>query len=396
MFVIPDYVKIVLDKLNNAGYGAYLAGGSVRDYLMGKTPSDYDIASSAFPEETKAVFCGFPVIETGIKHGTVTVVSNGKNIEITTFRIDGDYADGRHPKSVMFSRELSEDLKRRDFTVNAMAYSPKSGIVDLFGGKEDIKNKVIRCVGEADRRFSEDALRILRGLRFSSVLGFSIAPSTAKSIHKNKNLLEKISKERIFSELKKLLCGKCAGEVLQEFSDVAKEVIPQFCEINEEKYAFICDNIGSCGNDVKVRLSFFLSGFDEKIASDILHTLKADNKTISFVKNTIEALSKPLRTKPEIKRFLRKNSYEILSAVIKINNFTENNSMDETKRLADEIIKNGECYLLSQLALNGSDIISMGYTGSDTGKILEMLFEAVITERLENKREILQKYIKKA
>lgn len=396
MFVIPDYVKIVLDKLNNAGYGAYLAGGSVRDYLMGKTPSDYDIASSAFPEETKAVFRGFPVIETGIKHGTVTVVSNGKNIEITTFRIDGDYADGRHPKSVMFSRELSEDLKRRDFTVNAMAYSPKSGIVDLFGGKEDIKNKVIRCVGEADRRFSEDALRILRGLRFSSVLGFSIAPSTAKSIHKNKNLLEKISKERIFSELKKLLCGNRAGEVLQEFSDVAEEIIPQFCEINEEKYAFICDKLKNCGNDVKVRLSFFLSGFDEKIASDILHNLKADNKTISFVKNTIEALSKPLRTKPEIKRFLRKNSYEILSAVIKIGNLTENNSMDETKRLADEIIKNGECYLLSQLALNGNDIISMGYTGGETGKILELLFEAVITGKLENKREILQKYIKKA
>lgn len=396
MFVIPDYVKIVLDKLNNAGYGAYLAGGSVRDYLMGKTPSDYDIASSAFPEETKAVFRGFPVIETGIKHGTVTVVSNGKNIEITTFRIDGDYADGRHPKSVMFSRELSEDLKRRDFTVNAMAYSPKSGIVDLFGGKEDIKNKVIRCVGEADRRFSEDALRILRGLRFSSVLGFSIAPSTAKSIHKNKNLLEKISKERIFSELKKLLCGNRAGEVLQEFSDVAEEIIPQFCEINEEKYAFICGKLKNCGNDVKVRLSFFLSGFDEKIASDILHNLKADNKTISFVKNTIEALSKPLRTKPEIKRFLRKNSYEILSAVIKIGNLTENNSMDETKRLADEIIKNGECYLLSQLALNGNDIISMGYTGGETGKILELLFEAVITGKLENKREILQKYIKKA
>ena len=187
---IPDNISIVLDKLHNAGYEAYLAGGCVRDGLMGREPSDYDITTNALPRQTAACFEDFTVIETGIKHGTVTVVSGGENVEITTYRIDGTYADHRRPDTVCFTPRLEDDLSRRDFTMNAMAYSPERGLVDKFGGQDDIIERVVRCVGDPYERFEEDALRILRALRFASELGFVIDAETARAIHEKKHLLK--------------------------------------------------------------------------------------------------------------------------------------------------------------------------------------------------------------
>ena len=206
-FNLPEFVKKALIRTNEAGEEAFIVGGCVRDILMGKTPHDWDITTSAKPEKTKEIFSSFKTVDTGLKHGTVLVLIDGEPLEITTYRIDGEYTDCRHPDSVSFTSDIENDLSRRDFTVNAMAYNDEKGLVDLFGGEDDIRNKIIRCVGDADKRFNEDALRIMRALRFSSTLGFTIESETKKAILKNRELLNNVAKERISTELLKLLCG---------------------------------------------------------------------------------------------------------------------------------------------------------------------------------------------
>ena len=234
---IPNYVTAVVRALEDTGYEAYIVGGCVKDALMGKSPHDYDIATSALPDETKRALSGLRVIETGIKHGTVTAISDGRQIEITTYRIDGDYRDGRHPESVSFTRNLENDLARRDFTINGMAYG-SGGLIDLFGGREDLKRGLIRCIGEPEKRFSEDALRIMRALRFSSVLGFEIEENTALSASECRGLLKKISGERILAELKHLIRGKCVERVLLQFPEIFAEILPELArEIGFEQYS---------------------------------------------------------------------------------------------------------------------------------------------------------------
>ena len=205
MIKLPANVLLAISMLEKAGYEAFAVGGAVRDSLLGKDASDFDITTSAFPQETKKVFEGFNVIETGIKHGTVTVMFEGEPLEITTYRIDGEYEDNRHPSKVTFTRNVEDDLARRDFTINAMAYNPVRGLVDPFGGGDDLKKGIIRTVGDGEKRFSEDALRILRCIRFASVLGFDIEEKTAESAKKMVSLLDNVSAERIFVELKKLI-----------------------------------------------------------------------------------------------------------------------------------------------------------------------------------------------
>ena len=226
-WVLPAQVNTALARLHDAGYEAYIVGGCVRDRIMGREPKDYDITTSALPEQTAAVFAGERIIETGMKHGTVTVLLDGEPLEITTFRIDGTYSDSRHPDAVTFTPSLREDLARRDFTMNAMAYSSETGLVDPFGGQADIAAKYIRCVGDPDLRFREDALRILRALRFSSVLGFPIEPETDGAARYLCLLLKKISAERVFSELKQLLCGPDVRRVLLDYAGVLGAVLPE-------------------------------------------------------------------------------------------------------------------------------------------------------------------------
>ena len=200
---IPPQVNTVIEILNAKGHSAYVVGGACRDLIMGKSAHDWDVTTSALPEETAAAFASYRVIETGIKHGTVTVIVDSMNIEITTYRIESGYSDNRHPDSVSFTDRVEDDLSRRDFTVNAIAFSPSNGMVDPFGGQNDIERKLIRCVGDPDKRFGEDALRIIRALRFSSVLGFGIDKETEESIRRNYKSLSHISVERIFTEFSK-------------------------------------------------------------------------------------------------------------------------------------------------------------------------------------------------
>ena len=215
-------------ELEAAGYEAYLVGGAVRDFVRDSSPAkDWDIATNALPEQVKAVFAGFRLIETGLKHGTVTVVIDHIQLEITTYRVDGGYTDHRHPDAVSFTRSLKEDLERRDFTMNALAYHPAAGVVDLVGGRADIEAGLVRCVGDPDRRFREDGLRMLRALRFASVYGMTIEPGTAAAVHRNRALLERIAAERVQAELTKLLCGRGAAAVLRSFADVLEVLIPE-------------------------------------------------------------------------------------------------------------------------------------------------------------------------
>ena len=220
MMTLPEQVHTALDRLEAAGWEAFIVGGAVRDALRGCAAGDWDITTNAEPEQVERVFSGERLIETGLRHGTVTVLLDGLPLEITTYRVDGGYSDHRRPDSVTFTRSLRDDLLRRDFTMNALAYNPRTGLVDICGGAEDLARGVVRCVGEPERRFREDGLRILRALRFASVLGFTIEPETAAAIHRCAELLRYLAAERVLSELTKLLCGQNASAVLREFSDV--------------------------------------------------------------------------------------------------------------------------------------------------------------------------------
>ncbi|MFA5658598.1 MAG: phosphohydrolase, partial [Oscillospiraceae bacterium] len=220
---IPDFALAAINILNKSGYEAYAVGGCVRDSLMGKLPNDWDICTNAHPEKVTAVFDGFKTIPTGLKHGTITIIIDNNPLEITTFRRDGEYSDSRRPDSVLFVPDLKEDLSRRDFTINAMAYSEKDGLIDFFGGRADLEKKLIRCVGEADIRFSEDALRILRAVRFSSVLGFEIEDKTSAALIEKKNRLSRVSPERIAAEMNKLLLGKNVFEVMKKYREMIAE-----------------------------------------------------------------------------------------------------------------------------------------------------------------------------
>ena len=224
---LPQTVQKAIDRLEAMGYEAYAVGGCVRDSILGRTPNDWDITTSARPEQTAAVFCDARTVETGVQHGTLTVILDGMPLEITTYRRDGAYADNRHPEQVTFSGCIEDDLCRRDFTVNAMAYHPKRGLVDLYGGQEDLARGVIACVGDAETRFHEDGLRILRAIRFASVLDFSVEAATADAVHVCCGLLQNIAAERIREELCKLICGKGAVRILREYADVIAQPMPE-------------------------------------------------------------------------------------------------------------------------------------------------------------------------
>ena len=237
MINIPTEVLSLLEQLNNAGHSAYAVGGCVRDCFLGLTPDDWDICTSALPRQMKECFFGYHIVETGLSHGTLTVRLNHQSYEITTFRTDGNYIDCRHPEHVTFVSNIKEDLARRDFTVNAMAYHPKEGLVDLFGGQKDLQNKKLQCVGDSEIRFTEDALRIMRGLRFAATYGFLIAPETQKAMFQTKELLLKIAPERIIVELKKLLLGEYAENILLDYRDIFGQIF--ITDTNREHLASI-------------------------------------------------------------------------------------------------------------------------------------------------------------
>ncbi|HBD63346.1 MAG TPA: CCA tRNA nucleotidyltransferase [Clostridiales bacterium] len=401
--VIPREIGTALNILNNNGFEAYIVGGCVRDSLLENAPKDWDITTSARTDEISTCFKEYRTINTGLKHGTVTVIIQGMQIEITTYRIDGSYTDNRHPDTVFFTDKIADDLRRRDFTINAMAYGRK-GIVDLFGGISDIESRTIRCVGDPDERFGEDGLRILRALRFSSVLGFKIEKLTSESIRKNKELLCNISKERIVSEFNKLLMGLEFHNVMTEYRELVEVFIPEIKTFNDNEWEVILNSMKHA-ESLTLRLALLL--YETGNAERILKTLKYDGKTISSVGLLSSCRDeKIIPDKVVIKKLLKRIGYDNYTALIKFKAAVfkaqgdvysnELNVVYEAEKAAEEIIANNECYSLKMLDVDGEDLIRAGISrGMILGDALNELLDLVIEGKLENKKEVLLDYIKK-
>jgi tRNA nucleotidyltransferase/poly(A) polymerase len=377
--IIPDFVQKILSSLVESGYEAYIVGGSVRDILLSRTPHDWDIATSALPENIMGIFK--KTLDTGIKHGTVTVFCDGEKAEVTTFRTESGYSDRRRPDSVIFVSELCQDLLRRDFTINAMAMTAKGQIIDYFGGTEDLQNGIIRCVGDANARFEEDALRMLRALRFKAALGFEIEPLTLKALEACSPLAASLSPERVREELVKILLsphpeilalvteyGLFGGYVLK--NTVSLSELSSLPSEENIRLAAFCLRLKSNGNIASVR--------------SFLEALRFSGRLVSLVSSAtslIEA-SFPVDA-PGIKRILRE--YGLKACRISA---AASGDKEFSSRL-EHVILSGECYELKQLAVNGNDLIALGLQGENIGRALTFLLDHVVQNPNDNNRNIL-------
>lgn len=432
---IPLNVANIINILESNGCEAYIVGGCVRDSLLGKEPHDWDICTNATPEQVKQCVDGiYKVIETGIKHGTVSILVDGIPYEVTTFRTEGEYLDNRHPSSVEFVNSLKQDLSRRDFTINAMAYHPNKGLIDYFNGQEDLERKLIRCVGDPDDRFKEDALRIMRALRFASTYEFTIADSANLSIHYLKNTLKNITIERINVEFYKLLCGKGVKWVLHNYSDVIGVFIPEiivsvgFSQHNPyhcyDVWEHTINAVNNSPADIVLRLTMFFHdiakpicfSLDEnnighfydhaKLSSNIseviMERMRFDNETILKVKDLVFYHDTEIPPKRRcVKRWLNKigeNQLRLL-LLVKQADIEAQSGLNYDKRLCilnqirtsiDEIILEQQCFTIKDLKINGRDLILLGIKeGIQVGVILHQLIELVINEEINNDYDVL-------
>ena len=435
MFTLPNQVITALDMLSENEFEAFIVGGCVRDFILGKVPYDYDITTNALPSQIKDVFRNFKIIETGIKHGTVTVIIDHMPLEITTYRIDGEYKDNRHPLSVSYTSELKNDLSRRDFTMNALAYNHNAGLKDYFNGRNDIENKNIVCVGNPQERFNEDALRIMRAIRFSSQLGFDIEKNTSECIFKQKDFLKNISAERIQAELNKLIVGDNVYNVLMKYSDVFEIFIPEIhnsigfeqkskyhkydvwehtavavskaCKDKCVRLAMLLHDVGkpfSCQENGNTRHFKGHAKVSAGMAYNILKRLKYDNATLNMVVNLIEHHSDKFESEKQIKHSLSalgEDTFFKLIEVKKADNLAKKDFCAERipkfgniKKQAEDIINSDSCLKVSDLKINGNDLKNIGLKGKRIGEILSLLLDMVIEDKIENEYNSLISYAK--
>ncbi len=432
---LPEKVNTIIITLQNAGFEAYVVGGCVRDSILGRQPEDWDITTSATPGETKALF--EKTFDTGIKHGTVTILLDREGFEVTTYRIDGKYEDNRHPKEVTFTRSLKEDLLRRDFTINAMAYNEKEGLVDIFGGLTDLKEKRIRCVGDAKQRFLEDALRILRGIRFAAQLGFSIEDETRAGMRELAPTLRKISAERIQAELIKMLVSDRPGLLLEAYElGITAQFLPEFDRLmkTEQETPHHMYNVGEhtihaienvradkilrltmllhdMGKpalktmDVSGRAHFKKHAFEsEKIAGNVLRRLRFDNDTLRKVTRLVYYHDYRMSAEAEnVRRAVNRIGEALFSYYMEVRRADvlaqsmyrreeKIRNLDEIEELYSDIVKKEQCVSLKKLAVTGKDLIEAGMEpGKEIGKKLNELLELVIEKpELNTKKELLK------
>lgn len=437
---IPQGPDEILNRLTAAGFQAYAVGGCVRDSLLGTVPGDWDICTSALPEETEACFSDLRVVETGLKHGTVTVIFQGVPYEITTFRSDGNYLDHRRPQQVSFVRTLKEDLLRRDFTMNAMAVGLDGEIQDPFGGRQDLTDGIIRCVGDPDTRFTEDALRILRGLRFASRLGFSIAPETAAAMERNKNLLSYVSGERIYKELTGILIGTYAQSVLEQYGGVLAAVLPEIQPSmgflqrnpfhNRDVWQHTLEALGKSGPDPIVRWALLLHDLGKpdcftlddrgighfyghpqrsmELAEQILDRFHGDKKTRDTICLLVrdhdrEAPATIKNARRWIARYGRDNvrlllevkRCDCLAHVDTPKTRARYNNLMEMTRLIRECLETERCFSVRDLPVKGGDVMALGVpAGPQVGRILEGLLDDVLDGACPPEREALLERLK--
>lgn len=430
---IPEKVSEIIEVLQQNGYDAYAVGGCIRDSFMGREPNDWDITTSAKPLEVKRLFR--QTVDTGLQHGTVTVMIAKEGFEVTTYRIDGEYEDSRHPKEVTFTGELREDLKRRDFTINAMAYNDRDGLVDAFGGIEDMDKKVIRCVGNPTERFTEDALRILRAVRFSAQLGFSIEEETMKAAKELAPTLSKISAERIATELIKLLVSDHPDYLEAAYeNDITAVILPEFDTLmrTEQHTPHHCYTVGKhtlesmkyIPADKILRLTMLLhdmgkaevkttdeNGRDhfkghsiesERIAVEIMRRLKLDNDTIGKVKKLVYWHDyRPLPNPKAVRRAVNKVGTDLFPLLLKVqyadamaqSDYRREEKLEricQVEKVFKEIQEKEECVSVSMLAVNGKDLIQSGMKpGKAIGETLAYLLDVVLDEPEKNEKEYL-------
>lgn len=434
MIKIPEKVKILLDRLETFGYEAFVVGGCVRDSLIGCVPNDWDICTCALPEETIRLFSDFRVIETGLQHGTVTVLVDGEAFEITTYRIDGDYSDGRHPDKVTFTSSIEEDLSRRDFTINAMAYHPHIGLVDPFSGQKDLFSGLIRCVGTPIVRFTEDSLRILRAIRFASQLNYTIDDTTANAMQECLPLLDRVAVERIRVEFEKLLCGSAVFSVVTAYREVIAAFLPEIrpmFDLNQKNAYHIYDVwihslhvVEQIPADPLLRLIGFFHDIgkpsamtvtDEgwghfygheqlsaKITDSILRRLRYDNQTRENAVAVIDAHKIVFQpTEKHARRCLNRLGEANLRMLIELElaDVKSQNPKFTAERVEniiafvaklDAVLAAEQCFSLKDLKISGKDLLKLGVPqGRDIGRILNCLLEQVIDGDLPNEEDVL-------
>ena len=438
---IPLDVQNLISEFERCGYSMFVVGGYVRDMLLGKIGGDIDLASSATPQQAEAVLknAGIKYIETGLKHGTVTAVINHTPYEITTFRSDGEYNDSRHPESVQFVSDINSDLSRRDFTINAMAYNESAGLVDLFGGQQDLQQGIIRAVGNPDTRFKEDALRIMRALRFASQLGFRLDDETAAAAIANKQLLDNISAERVFTELQKLILGENVLFVLTKYREIIAQIIPELrpcfdcAQVNPwhiyNVYEHIAHSVAAAPQYSVLRLTMLLHDIgkpqvktvDERginhfkthaavsadMALGILERFKASNAVKDEVV-TLVRYHQSIENVDEIrpKRWLSKlgAQYSLDLFAVRLADLKAHNPekvayeiarLQELTSELESVIAAGEPFRVSDLAIDGNDLISLGYRGREIGEKLSEILSLVVDDKLPNTREDILNYLNK-
>lgn len=428
---IPQNVIEILTTLENAGYEAYAVGGCVRDFYLGVEPHDWDITTSAKPDETKALFNR--TIDTGIKHGTVTAMLNGEGYEITTYRIDGEYEDNRRPSSVEFTSDLSEDLKRRDFTFNAMVMDKDGNIKDLYGGMKDLDNKIVKCVGDPNERFQEDALRMMRAIRFAAKFGFELDEDVYAAIKKNASLIQNVSFERIESELTKILTSDHPENIVDlYYTGIMDYIVPEFskCMQTQQNSKWHCYDVGmhsvaavaSIENDKNLRWTMFLhdigkpvckvvgnDGYDHfmghdmegaKMAEKVLDRMKMSNSDKDEILNLIFYHDIHMVKMHKIRKFVADHGIDFARKLIKVqyadvaaqSDYELENKLKKINTLKcafEEVEKDKTAINIKDLAINGNDLIEIGYKGKEIGKILNDFRDLALNDPRVNTREKL-------
>lgn len=421
---IPNDVRFILDRLKNNGHEAYIVGGCVRDSILNNIPKDWDITTKARPEEVIKLFD--KVILTGVKHGTVTVLINSEGYEVTTYRMDGEYEDSRHPKKVNFVSNLKEDLARRDFTINAMAYNKVDGLIDYFEGVSDLKKKVIKTVGNSEKRFSEDALRMLRAIRFSSQLDFSISNETLNSIKNLRENIKNISKERIREEFNKILMSNTKGiDILRE-TGLMEYIFPEIIKFydfkidniyyNDNLYTHTIRATEEIENKLHLKLTMLFHNLIKMNNEDMEYTIlqikkflkefKYDNDTVNKVTDLTRYMHNSLNTKLEIKQMLNLINLDLFEDLLKVkeSEILSQNPLYKEERLLHllyirenlkDVIFNNECFNLKNLNISGKDLISLGLEkGKNIGKMLNELLELVMNNPDLNDKQVLIDIVK--
>ena len=435
--VLPTHVNDCIAALEGAGYAAWCVGGCVRDHCLGLTPLDFDLCTSALPEQTQAVFSGYPLVLAGKKHGTVGVVTGGTVVEITTFRTEGEYRDNRHPDWVAFVPNVEDDLARRDFTVNAMAWSPTRGYADPFGGREDLQNRLLRAVGDPVQRFREDSLRILRGVRFAVRYGLSVEETTMAAMESEAHLMDNLARERVFTELCKLLPLVTAADLLR-FAPILGAVIPELAPmisfdqhsphhaydlfthtahvtagvpgVLTLRWAGLLHDIGKVPTftrDETGRGHFYgHAPRGAEMAEEVLRRLKAPTALREGVVTLISChMTKLPPEKKVLRRWLGKYGWDTMDALLCLQEADmgskgtgkpgEMAQFPQLRGLLEEIKAEDACLSLRDLKLNGHDLMALGYTGKAIGEALNDLLEEVLEERLPNERHALLAYLTK-